>query len=256
MEGTQSIERAIQLLRLFDDENPSWTHQGLIEETGLKKTTIFRMLTALKNEGFLDHHQSTGTWNLGSELIMFGGRAMRQNRFREVAREYMHKVSRLTGESVTLDVLWIDEEMVPYSMVIDESIGRHLLGLTQYIGTRLPAHATSTGKVLLAFQKDETLAELNLAEPKVLTDDTLDTQKKILDDLEIIRSNRYGTTMHELEIGIAGIAAPIFDLNDEVIAAISVAGPTSRLLKEKLQSYAPILLDAAEDISARIGHRA
>lgn len=256
MQGTQSIERAIQLLRLFDDDRPNWTLIELIDETGLKKTTVFRMLTALKNEGLLEHNGSTGRWGLGSELILLGGRAMRQHRLRDIANEHMRKLSRLSGESVTLDVLWIDEYQVPFSMVIDEVIGRHLLGLTQYIGTRLPAHATSTGKVLLAFQDEAELTELNFAQMIELTDDTLNLKDDLYSKLTHIRTKGYGTTRHELEVGIAGIAAPIFDLNNQVIAGISIAGPTSRISPEKLHSYAPILLEAAENISIQIGHRA
>ncbi len=256
MQGTQSLERAIQLLRLFDDERPNWTLADLIDETGLKKTTVFRMLTALKNEGLLEHNSSTGMWGLGSELILLGGRAMRQHRLRDIANSHMRKLSRLTGESVTLDVLWVDEDQTPFTMVIDEAIGRHLLGLTQYIGTRLPAHATSTGKVLLAFQDDEELADLNFDKMIELTDDTLNQKADLLTQLSNIRTSGYATTRHELEVGIAGIAAPIFDLNGDIIAGISIAGPTSRISPEKLESYAPILLETAEQISIQIGHQA
>ena len=127
MQGTQSIGRAIQLLRLFDDEKPNRTLHELIDETGLKKTTVFRMLTALKNEGLLEYHPNSGTWGLGSELILLGGRAMRQHRLRDVANEPMRKLSRQTGESVTLDVLWIDDDQVPFTMVIDEDGSTPLL---------------------------------------------------------------------------------------------------------------------------------
>ncbi len=256
MQGTQSIERAIQLLKLFDDERPNWTLVELVDETKLKKTTVFRMLTTLKNEGLLEYNANSGKWGLGSELILLGGRAMRQHRLRDIANEHMRKLSRLSGESVTLDVLWIDDDKVPYSMVIDEVIGRHLLGLTQYIGTRLPAHATSTGKVLLAFQDEAELEELNFTQMIELTDDTLNSKANLLSNLSRVQENGYGTTRHELEVGIAGIAAPIFDLNNQVIAGISIAGPTSRISPEKLQSYAPPLLETAETISIQLGHRA
>ncbi|MEM9776388.1 MAG: IclR family transcriptional regulator [Chloroflexota bacterium] len=254
MKGTQSIERAIHLLRLFNDEKPDWTLQELIAETGLTKTTVFRMLSTLKREGLLDH-TGAGMWCLGSELIMLGGRSMRRHRVRSFASEYMRRVARETGESVTLDILWIDEHNQPYSMVIEEALGHRLLGMTQYVGTRLPAHATSTGKVLLAYQPSDTLDSLDLSNLIMLTEDTLQTKDALLVELEQVNLKGFGTTVHELELGIMGIAVPIFNHHKQVVAALSTAGPASRLPIKKLSSLTPILKEAADAISYKIGFR-
>lgn len=255
MQGTQSIERAIQILRLFDDEKPDWTLIELIEATGLKKTTVFRMLTTLKHEGFLDQID-TGTWCLGSELIMLGGRSMRRHRFRAVANDEMRRVARETGESATIDVFWIDGDDAPFSMVIDECLGHHLLGMTQYIGVRLPAHATSTGKVLLAHLPKTQLNTFNLKDLPALTSHTTVDPKVLKKELTNIRKRGYSTTINELEVGIIGLAVPIFNHHSEVIAALSVAGPASRISAEKLEKFFPILSRAAAAISQKIGHRA
>ena len=254
MKGTQSIERAIFLLRLFNDEKPDWTLQELITETGLTKTTIFRMLSTLKDEGFLDQ-ADTGHWCLGSELIMLGGRSMRRHRVRNVAKHYMYHISRETGESVTLDVLWIDENNVPYSMVIDEHLGRYLLGMTQYVGVRLPAHATSTGKVILAHLETGDIHALDLENLAKLTDKTIINKELLLRELEQIATRGYSSTIHELELGIMGIATPIFNHHGEVVASISIAGPASRLSEDKLTSFAPLLKEKANEISYEIGFR-
>ncbi|MEM8861832.1 MAG: IclR family transcriptional regulator [Chloroflexota bacterium] len=254
MKGTQSIERAIQLLRLFNDEQPDWTLQELIFETGLTKTTVFRMLSTLKDEGFLDQSES-GQWCLGSELIMLGGRSMRRHRVRSIAGKFMRKVARVTGESVTLDILWVDDHNCPYSMVIDEALGHHLLGMTQYVGSQLPAHATSTGKALLAYQPEDVLNTFNLNELASLTDDTIRTKTDLLEELKQVKAQGFGMTVHELEVGIMGIAVPIFNHHNEIVAALSAAGPASRLPIKKLTSFAPILKEAAGDISYKIGFR-
>ena len=253
MKGTQSLERAIHILRLFDDEQPDWTLQELIEQTGLTKTTVFRMLTTLKHEGLLAQTDK-GKWCLGSELIMLGGRAMRRNRFRAVANYQMRQLARETGESATVDVLWIDENNVPFSMVIDEALGHHMLGMTQYIGARLPAHATSTGKVMLAFLTADEFDILNLKSLQRMTDDTITSRKALSQELETVRSVGYGTTMHEIEAGVMGIAVPIFDHHGYVKASISVTGPSSRISADQLHRFAPTVLQAAEAISAQIGY--
>ena len=254
MKGTQSLERAIHILRLFDDEQSDWSLQDLVEQTGLTKTTVFRMLTTLKHEGFLEQADK-GTWCLGSELIMLGGRAMRRNRFRAVANDQMRQLARETGESATVDVLWIDENSVPFSMVVDEAVGRHMLGMTQYIGARLPAHATSTGKAMLAFLTADELDVLNFKKLQRMTDDTIISRKVLLEELETVRTVGYGTTMHEIEVGVMGIAAPIFDHHGYVRASISVTGPSSRISTEQLHGYSSIILKAADAVSAQIGYR-
>ena len=107
-EGTQAISRAFQLLKMFDDEHPEWALADLVEASAFKKTTAFRMLSALEYEGVLQRSES-GDYQLGSELIVLGGRAMRSNRVRSVAQPHLKQLARQTTESTTLDVLWMDE---------------------------------------------------------------------------------------------------------------------------------------------------
>jgi len=253
-EGTQSIARTFQLIKLFDDQHPSWSLADLVKASGLKRTTTFRILAALEAEGIV-RKTETGDYTLGSELIALGGRAIRANQLRMVARPYMQALSHKTTESVTIDALWGDEAGHPTSMVIEEVLGQRLLGLSQYIGARFPAHTTSTGKVFLAYLPDGTYTHLNLTSLTAPTPHTLTSPETLQQELVQIRKQGFATTTNELEMGLAAVAAPIFDHHGEVKAALCIAGPSSRFGPEKLHALAEQLIQSATEISQEIGYR-
>ena len=87
-EGTQAISRAFEILKMFDDEHPEWSLSDLVEASAFKKTTAFRILSALEFEGALRRTEG-GNYQLASELIVLGGRAMRANRLRTVTQPYL-----------------------------------------------------------------------------------------------------------------------------------------------------------------------
>lgn len=253
--GTQSIARVFMLIKLFDDYRPIWSLPELIEASGLKRTTVFRMLAALEAESII-RKTPTGEYTLGAGLIMLGGRAIRSNRLRTIAQPYLHELVHQASESVTIDVLWVDEDKVPQSMVIEEQLSQHLLGLFQYIGARFPAHTTSTGKVLLAYQAEEVLNQFNLDQLTAQTKQTITSPEQFRAELANVRAQGFATTRNELEVGLTAVAAPIFNHHREIQAALCIGGPTSRISKEKLHQLSVYVRDVADKISRQIGYSA
>ena len=257
--GTQSIARTFQLIQLFDDQHRYWSLNDLVEQSGLKQTTVFRLLSALEAEGVISK-TAGGEYALGAELIRLGGRAMRANRFREVAQPYLRQLARETTESTTLDVLWLaeggaDGKKRPLSMVIDEATGQHLLGMTQYTGVRFDAHTTSTGKVLLAWQPADVLEQIDLTTLPKFTKKTIVQPKKLEQELECVRKNGYAAAVDELEIGICAVAAPIFNQHGDVLAAISIGGPSSRINAKRIKSLGKLLVETTSEISTLLGYQ-
>ena len=250
--GTQAIARTFQLIKLFDDENPIWSLPRLIESSGLKRTTAFRLLAALEAEGIV-RRTANGDYTLGPALILMGGRAIRANPLRTIAQPFLYNLVQQTAESVTLDVLWVTETGQSTSMVIEEKLGQHVLGMSQYIGARFPAHTTSTGKVLLAFQTDAALAQLNLSELAPFTDETITTIAHLQAEFDQIRRQGFATTRNELEIGLAALAAPIFNHHGEVQAALCIAGPSSRLTEQRVAELCEVVVETAVHISTHLG---
>ena len=255
--GTQSIARTFQLIKLFDDDHRYWSLQDLVAASGLKQTTVYRILAALEAEGIVGK-TAEGEYVLGAELIRLGGRAMRANRFRTVAQPYLRQLARQTTESATLDVLWLAEgglegKKRPLSMVIDEETGQHLLGMAQYTGVRFGAHTTSTGKVLLAWQPADVLAQIDLKSLSKFTEQTITNEQALLDALAGVREVGYGTAVDELEVGVCAVAAPIVGHDGDVLAAVSVGGATSRIDGERIKYLGALLLETTQEISHKLG---
>lgn len=251
--GTQSIARTFAIIKLFDDTNPVWSLADLIEASGLKRTTVFRILSALDAEGIIKKTES-GEYRLGHELIRLGGRAIRSNRLRSVARPHLETLVRNQKESATIDVL-IDDDGTPKSMVIEEHLGQHLLGMAQYIGASFEAHTTSTGKVLLAHQTD--LSNYKLDNLVSTTANTITKKKRLLEELKSVKQQGYATTVSEREEGLVAVAVPLYNHHAEVIAALCIAGPSSRMMPDtesnKIETIVTALKESAQNISKALG---
>lgn len=251
--GTQAVDRAVQLIKLFDDEQPYWDLTQLVDASGLNKTTVHRLLGALESEGLIERHDDN-RYKLGSELIALGGRAARANNLRTVSHPHLQALTEQTGETTTLEILRPDRDGQLTMLVIDEVLGRHLVGITQYIGSRLPVHATSTGKAVMAFQAPQVIERVMAQAAETFTPTTLGTEA-YQRELEATRERGYATALGELETGLIAIGAPVFDHNSHVQAAISVIGPSVRIDDTRLAELIPLALETANSISHQIGYR-
>ena len=251
--GTQALARAFRLIKLFDDDTPVWSLVGLTEASGLKRSTVFRLLAALEAEGLV-RKTAVSEYTLGSELIVWGGRAVRANNLRTISQPFLEQLVLTTTESVTLDVLWIDDEKRPLSIVIEEKLGRHVMGMAQYIGGRFSAHTTSTGKVLLAWQSDAILNSLNLTHLNKQTEHTLTNAQAFQAELATVRANGFAVTKDELEIGLTAVSAPIFNHHNDIQAALCIGAPSSRIAP-RLDKLAQEVMKTAVSISHALGYR-
>jgi len=247
--GTQSVARAIALLKAFSDAQPEWTLGELAQATGLNKTTAFRLLSALEAERLVMRNPLSGAYRLGVGLIELGGVAMRSNPLRAISRPQLLTLAEQSGEAATLEVLVEDSVLV-----IDEVASSNPMGMTQDVGSRLPLHATATGKVLLASRPDAEV-ELLLAEPlEPLTDQTIVDRAQLRAELARVRQEGIAIGVGELEPGFTAVAAPIVDRERQVVAAISVGGPSLRLTAARLPAIAAMVQMSARQISRQLGY--
>lgn len=252
--GTQSVVRALRVLKLFDSNRAEWALNDLLEVAGLNKTTLFRLLSALESEGLLQR-TANGSYRLGVEMIALGGRAMRHNPLRQVARPVMRQLAERTKERITLELLVSNWDGTQAMFVLDEVKSRHLLGINQFIGSGLPIHATSTGKVLLAFLPEEELEIVLQQKLPALTGQTLANEAQLRSMLSAYREQGYAIAMSELEIGLMATAAPIFNYTGEAIAALSIVGPSIRIDEARLHQLAQEARAATQTISYQLGYR-
>lgn len=248
--GTQAVRRAMALLKAFDDARPSWGLSELAREAGLNKTTAFRLLSALESEGMVARGQDGESYVLGPELIVMGGRALRANNLRAVARPYLEALAEQTGETASLEVRAGREVLV-----VDEVMGEYLMSGVQTIGSRWPLHATSTGLAILAFMPQAEREGLVQPPLAAVTPHTITDPLQLCQELEVICRRGYAVADEGLEIGLVAIGAPLHNHDGAVPAAISIAGPKLRLNPTRVAEIGEMVRAAAEEISGRLGYR-
>ena len=177
--GTQAVRRAIALLKSFSDGRQEWQVSELAEANGLNSSTTYRLLSALEEEGLVTRREDNGRYRLGPEMIALGGCALRSHSLRAAARPALQRLAAATGEAATLETL-----SGGAMIVIDEVSSQHLVGMSQDVGARLPVHATSTGKALLAYADEEAVEAALAGELEALTERTVTSREGLIRDLE------------------------------------------------------------------------
>ncbi len=248
--GTQAVRRAFSVLKAFDSVHPQWSVSDLSRHIGLHKTTIFRLLGALVHEGMLEREDLTGTYRLGAELIALGSQALRSTDLYNASHSELEAVARDTGETATIEILVGDEVVI-----LDEVHGRFLVGGRPDFGLRFPAHATSTGKLLLAAARSE---EPNGKRPKRarlarLTSKTITDPDELEKELSKVLRQGFATAIDEIEEGFAAVAAPIRNVTGKTVAAVSVGGARPRFTRARVAELTARVREAADLVSRRLG---
>ncbi|MDQ3698446.1 MAG: IclR family transcriptional regulator [Gemmatimonadota bacterium] len=249
--GAQAIARAMTILRAFDDSHPQWGLSELARTTGLNKTTTYRLLSALEREGLIAQNPVTEVYRLGPESIALGARALRSNDLRATSRVHLESLAERTGETATLEVL-AGKEM----LILDEVQSRALIGTSPSVGTRWPAHATSTGKVLLADLPVNERRALLGARLAKLTSRTITSHRALNAELTRVRDRGFAVANEELDTGYVAVSAPVRGHDSHIVAALSVGGPSVRMTQARVAGIATLTRAAATKISRQLGYKA
>ncbi len=244
-----SVRRAIALLRCFTVDEPELSITQLSHKLRVHKSTVSRILSTLRVEGLVDRNPDTGEYRLGLGLLELAGLVVLNADIRQVARPYLRQLSEATQETVNLAVLDGYE-----SLNIEQAVPHHrrVTGFG-WVGRKTPLHASSTGKVLLAYSSVP-LPELALTP---FTQNTVTKPETLQSELDKIRGCGYATGLEELEVGLNAVAAPVRDHSGEVIAAISVTGISPRLSEQRVhQEVAAQVISCAAQISEALGYQA
>jgi DNA-binding IclR family transcriptional regulator len=252
--GTQSVVRAVRILRAFSDTRAEWSLAELSRELSLSKPTSFRLLGALEQAELVVRIEPAGTYRLGPAAIELGARAQRANPILSAARPELEALTRETGETSSVEIL-----AGATTLILDEVQGGHLIGTSPATGTHWPAHATSTGKVLLAAAQEEEpglarrLAHEAGGRLAGLTPATIRSASRLAAELTQVTRQGYSTAINELEEGYVALGAPIHRNDGRIIAAISLGGPATRFTASQIPRLVRPLREAATRISRRLG---
>jgi DNA-binding IclR family transcriptional regulator len=225
--GTQAIDRAAQLLvGVVESAQPPSVGE-LAVRAGLPKSTTSRLLGALERQGLIQRLGDRGRLTAGPVLLRFANRDSAPTLV-ELAGPSLRRLADASGETINLAVP--GPEGVEHLAQEDTE---HFVGVTDWVGRRVPFELAANGKCFLAFGGADRLTS----------------------ELQRVRARGYATSVDELELGLSALAAPVFGPADDAIAALSISGPSARLTSERIAQLAPLLIDEANELAQRLGHR-
>jgi DNA-binding IclR family transcriptional regulator len=244
----QSVDRAVTILELLAARGEAGVTE-IAAELGVHKSTAFRLVAALELRGLVEQPGERGKYRLGLGLVRLAGAATVRLDLSQQSRPVCERLAAQVAETINVAILDIDA-----AVNIEQVLGPSAITTHNWVGQRTPLHATSSGKVLLAYLPESALAQ-RLAEPlQRFTTRTVTDPARLRRQLDAARKDGYACTVEELETGLNAVAAPVFAHNGQVVAAISASGPSFRLAKARLAEVATAVRDAAEEVSARLGY--
>jgi len=252
---SQSLERGLAILACFTPERNVLGISDLADDLGMSRSTTHRYVITLVELGYLEQNAAR-KYRLGLRVTDLGMSALNSTGLANHAHPHLEELRRQTSCTVSLAVL-DGAETLYVDRVRSLRRGQSEIDLNLAVGSRLPVHCTSMGKVLLAhlpeLEQRTLLHDLSLAKR---APNTITSRKALLTELGHIREQGFAVDDEELAEGLHSIAVPVRGASREVLAAVNVAAHTSMIpLTEMVDALRPHLLATADRISARLGCR-
>jgi DNA-binding IclR family transcriptional regulator len=238
-----AAERAIAVLDTLADAGELGTNE-IARRTGMTPSTVSRQLGTLAASGLVERVPASGRYRLGIRLVHLANAVLARLDIRDVARPHLITLVEATGETATLSVPG-DEDAI----TIDFVPGAHQIQPVSRLGRPSVAHATSAGKVMLAFSG----RELPEGPFRAYTPRTITDSRVLASEIEGVRERGYAEAAGEREPGLSAIAAPIRSSRGELEAIVALQGPGSRFDAVAVKAAVPILLEHANAISRELG---
>jgi DNA-binding IclR family transcriptional regulator len=235
----RTLERGLDVLDCFCQGSAKLSLTDVTALTGLNPSTAYRIFATLEKRNYLKRDPETKKYQLGPQLFRLFLPSLEASDLRGIAKPYMQKLYDICNESVSLYVA-----LGEYRLCLERIETTHALRRVINVGERLPIHKGAGGKALLAWMPEKQLSKL--------IDDKLVIS---VDELVKIRHQGYAVSVGERELGVAAIAAPIFDAGGHVIASLSASAPEIRFTPDVLKETIPLVIQTAEQISLALGYK-
>ena len=244
----QSVDRAVSILEILARAGEAGV-TDIARELGVHKSTAFRLVAALERRDLVEQIVGRGKYRLGTGILRLAGATTSRLDLVQESRGLARQLAQRTGETVNVAVLSDGA-----ALYMDQVAGSSALQPHNWVGQRIPLHATSNGKVLLSALET---AEVRRQVPHLRsnTANTITTVEGLLREIDEVRRRGYAIAIDELEIGLTAVAAPIRNSHGEPVASMSISGPTFRMDARRLPQMAEAVVTAADEVSQRLGWR-
>lgn len=242
-----ALQRGLSVLELLAARDDGATLSEISTALSLSPASIFRLTGVLEEAGYVLREEPSRRFRLTRKLLLLAQPQHEGRSLVESCLPAMKEVLRLTGETVQLCVL-ADHECV----MIEQLPSTHPFKYIVDLGSRPPVYCAAPGKAMLAHLPEEALtAALRAMRPEKHTERTLTTRRDLLDDFSKVRSRGFAVDQGEHFDGIHCVAAPLLDRHGLPVAAITIAGPSSRIQARRFSELGEIMKRAALDAAHR-----
>jgi len=252
----QTVVNAMRLLEEFRDREMLGVTE-LSRRLALHKNNVFRLLATLEQQGYIEQSADNERYRLGVKALELGQSFARSRTLIRRARAVLADLAGSTRESAHVAVIR-DYEVV--HVAGDQTERPVMSGLR--LGQRLPVHCTALGKALLGAAPEEAREAYDRevvkgGELAARTGATITDRHKLFEELRTVGVRGFAVDLEECEDGLCCAAAPVYDTDGRVVAALSVSGPQFRLTQDRLLSeIAPLVVAAGERLSRDLGYGA
>ncbi len=245
----QTIQKAGDLLALFDRDHTEWGVREVSSKLKMAKSSTHDLMSSLAKLGFLNKTEDN-RYRLGWRLVTLSEMLLGTIELRREARPVMEDLAAQYQETIHLAVL--DDTQVVY---VDKHESRQAVRVElTSLGARLYAHCSSLGKVLLAYSAEEEVRRIiQTAGLPRFTPNTITNEEELLQALAKVRKQGYAYDLEEILTDLCCVGAPIYNHHGEAIAAISMSIPAYRFRRSQTD-YRDGVMRAAKTISKRLGY--
>jgi DNA-binding IclR family transcriptional regulator len=243
--GVQSVDRALTILEVLARNGEAGVTE-VAAELGVHKSTAFRLVATLEAHRLVEQTEDRGKYRLGVGVLRLAGATAARLDVVQEARPVCRQLAAATGETVNITVLSDSS-----ALYLDQVAGTSALQPHNWVGQHIPLHATSNGKVLLSGLDAAALDRL-LPKLPSYTPQTITRKAALRAELDQVREQGYAIAVDELEVGLTAVAAPIRNAGGDVVASMSVSGPTFRI-EQRTEEIVSRLREAALEVSLRLG---
>jgi DNA-binding IclR family transcriptional regulator len=245
----ESADRVLRVLEVFGPAERELTLSEIADRMQLPKSSVHRLLATLIARQYVERDSQTHRYSLGIHLFEIGSNVIHGRGLHAAAHPVLEKLTMATGETCHLAVLHGTEAVYVYKLD-----GPSTIPMPSRVGGRAPGHATSIGKILLAWADPDVRRQALSGKLERYARNTITDPQQLEAELEVVREQGYAVDLEEFEDGLCCVAAPVRDMSERVVAAVGVAAPSVRLTAEVLPSVVEVVIEAGDAISRQLGH--
>jgi DNA-binding IclR family transcriptional regulator len=245
--AVQSVDRALSVLEILAAHGEAGVTE-VAAELGVHKSTAFRLVAVLESRGFVEQLADRGKYRLGFGVVRLAGAAAAQLDIAREGRRVCETLAADLEETVNIAILDTDR-----AVNVSQARGPAALSTHNWVGQATPLHATSSGKVLLAHAPDAVRKGVLSRELPRYTSATITDPEVLRQHLDLIVEQGWGATAEEYEVGLNAVAAPVRGADGDVVAALSVSGPSFRMGAEDFPRLARRVVAGADEMGRRLG---